>query len=179
MANPVGFNPATGVGGIAMPSGGSMSISDLILMVGIQSMQVNDSKVQIAYQQIQKNNRIMKNLNDAMALANTNAATGGQNPETIMFQYVDPDTGKPVKTTLGTFLRANGITPNSGNLSKEQWQEVSTKLKNISDSMGGNNQIDMMKLQSTLNKLNEMSQMVSNNMSKLNQMMMSIIGNMR
>ncbi len=52
-------------------------------------------------------------------------------------------------------------------------------LKTTSDGIGSVNTIDMTKLQSAINKMNEMTQLVSNNLSKFNSMNMAIIGNLR
>lgn len=158
------------------------SIADIILEVGIAAMQANEEKMEIFYGTVQQNNRQMANYNNAMAEANK-YTQGTNNFNNATFTYTDPITGATSQKNLKSFMDENKISypspDKNGNLSKEQWNIVVTNLKGASDTLGSNNQIDMMKLQSVINKQNEMSQMVSNNMSKLNQIAMSIIGNLR
>lgn len=160
-------------------------IADIILEIGIAAMHANEDKMEMFYNTVQQNNRQMANYNSAMAEANKYTQSGGDFT-CAPFTYTDPVSGRVSScTSLRWFMEKNGIPfPSPGGsdgcqLTKEQWNIVVTNLKGASDTLGSTNQIDMMKLQSVINKQNEMSQMVSNNMSKLNQISMSITGNMR
>lgn len=163
----------SGVGGLEgaghLPP--QMSISEILLMIGIEAMDANDERIRVAYAKVQQNNKDLQELNKAMAyLASHNE------------QALDPKAEIGGGLKLEDVLTKFGIsfTPNKeGKIDKSEFKRIESSVKGSSDALGGTNQIDMMKLQSTLNKQNEMSQMVSNNMSKINQMAMSIIGNMR
>ncbi|NEX17289.1 MAG: hypothetical protein C1943_11805 [Halochromatium sp.] len=148
-----------------------MSISEILLMIGIAAMDANDDRIRLAYAKVQQNNKDLQELNKAMAYLAAHKD-----------QALDKDADIGDGRKLGDVLDKFGISykaDGKGMISKDQFAKIETAVKGASDALGGTNQIDMMKLQSTLNKQNEMSQMVSNNMSKLNQMAMSIIGNMR
>lgn len=157
------------------------NIADIILAVGIAAMDANDDKIRLFYGKVEQNNRQMANYNKAMSAANNYTQSGGElNDNEPKMSYTDPQTGETKDISLKEFMDINGINyPKTGKLSKEEWNIVVTNLKSGSDTLGSTNQIDMMKLQSVMNKQNEMTQMVSNNISKLNQISMSIIGNLR
>jgi hypothetical protein len=152
-----------------------MSISEILLMIGIAAMDANDDRIRLAYAKVQQNNKDLQELNKAMAYL-----AAHKDKDLNKNDVIDPSAKPPLK--LGDVLDKFGVAYSAGTdgkIGKDQFAKIETAVKGASDALGGTNQIDMMKLQSTLNKQNEMSQMVSNNMSKLNQMTMSIIGNMR
>lgn len=64
-------------------------------------------------------------------------------------------------------------------LDASQWQEVEKNLKDTSDSAGTMAQQDHLRLSNALNEYNELTQMVSNNLNKITQMNLNVIGNMR
>lgn len=160
-----------------------MSISEIILMVGIESMNANDDKIVAAYQKVQGNNEKLKEYNKLLAYLAEHKDKDMKLDDKI------GDTGKTLKQLLDDnhieYTKATRTEKIDGRdvtydyVPKEQESKLETLVKGASDALGGTNQIDMMKLQSVLNKQNEMSQMVSNNMSKMNQMSMALIGNMR
>lgn len=180
------------VGGVSDVSAQSLSydktnISDIILAVGLESMKTSEDKINVYYKQMQQTNWKMQNLNAAMAVANTNASTPsnkGENQEKI--SYIDPTTGDSREGSVlevmhyfkDNFKKGSAINGETA-LSKEQWSSIANNLKAASDNLGSTSQMEMMKLQSCVNKLNELSQAISNNMNKFNQMVMAIIGNMR
>ncbi|WP_201221937.1 hypothetical protein [Halochromatium roseum] len=143
-------------------------------MIGIAAMDANDDRIRLAYAKVQQNNKDLQELNKAMAYL-----AAHKDKDLNKGDVIDPSAKPPL--TLGDVLDKFGVSYSAtdGKIGKDQFAKIETAVKGASDALGGTNQIDMMKLQSTLNKQNEMSQMVSNNMSKLNQMTMSIIGNMR
>lgn len=151
-----------------------MSISEILLMIGIEAMNANDDRIRLAYAKVQQNNKDLQELNKVMAYL---AAHKDQD----MWENADIGDGRKLGDVLKKFGISYQTRESNGKpfISKDDFKKIETAVKGASDALGGTNQIDMMKLQSTLNKQNEMSQMVSNNMSKLNQMAMSIIGNMR
>lgn len=64
-------------------------------------------------------------------------------------------------------------------LDENQWKEVGKNLKDTSESAGAMAQQDHLRLSNALNEYNELTQMVSNNLNKLTQMNLNVIGNMR
>lgn len=174
MSNVQGMSGVAGLEGAGqLPP--QMSISEILLMIGIEAMDANDERIRVAYAKVQQNNKDLQQLNKAMAHLAAN-----KDKDLKKSDVIDPSAKPPL--TLGDVLDKFGISYSAdatGKIDKSQFPKIETAVKGASDALGGTNQIDMMKLQSTLNKQNEMSQMVSNNMSKLNQMSMALIGNMR
>lgn len=160
-----------------------MNLSELILQIGLMSMSVLQGQLEEAYNKVADNNQFIKQANKAIeALRNRTTKDPdtkkdvNQKLEDIKFK--DPDSGK--EFTLKEFLDTHGITyKNNPPGNAEEWKNLEDAIGSASDARGGMNQIDSMKLQQTLNKTQEMSQLVSNNISKLNQTTMALIGNMR
>ncbi len=178
------------VSGVSDVSAQSLSydkpnISDIILTVGLESMKASENKLDVYYKQMQQTNRKMQNLNAAMAIANTNASNpsaNGVNKE--MIKYINLQTGDDKKQgSVYDVMRENGIPLDKvkglSALDKGDWSALANQLKLASDNLGSTSQMEMMKMQSVVNKLNEVTQAISNNMNKFNQMMMAVIGNMR
>lgn len=166
----------------------NLSLSEKIFLVGTQKSQILEGKIDVKYQEMQINNRKMQNLNFAMAVVSKYAADAKDCPKgegvTMLPKYVDPMTGKEkegggsvltVMHDCGIGSDINGATA----LTKEQWASLNAKLKAASDSLGSTSQMEMMKMQSVVNQLNEATQANSNLISKLNQIFMAIIGNLR
>jgi hypothetical protein len=165
------------------------NISDIILAVGLELMETSNAKLTVCYKQMQQTNWKMQNLNAAMAVANANATTGtstkGEGLEKI--SYIDLETGdsRPgsvldvIHDIAKDDLKGGSKVDGTGALTKQNWQDQASRLKVASDNLGSTSQMEMMKMQSVVNKLNEVTQAVSNNMNKFNQMLMAVIGNMR
>lgn len=134
------------------------SISDIILALGITSLMQCENKMNDFYKIVEKNNDNTKFINEMKTKL-----------ETVDIK----DLSKEEKAKIAELCRY---------ASAEQLPvkgQVLEALKNASDAIGSVNTLDMTRLQSSINKMNEMSQLVSNNLSKFNQMSMAIIGNMR
>lgn len=151
------------------------SISDIILEIGIAAIQANEDKMTFYYDIVQQNNRKLENYNNAMAVANKYTQSGGYLDDRVTFTYTDPITGKTSTKTLKSFMDENRISyPEGVMLSNEKWGIIVSNLKGASDTIGSNNQIDMMKLNSVVNKQSEMTEMIVSNESKLHQIAMTI-----
>ena len=161
------------------------NISDIILAVGLELMETSNAKLTVCYKQMQQTNWKMQNLNAAMAIANTcasNPSANGVNKE--MIKYINLQTGDDKKQgSVYDVMCENGIPLDKvkglSALDKGDWSALANQLKQASDNLGSTSQMEMMKMQSVVNKLNEVTQAISNNMNKFNQMMMAVIGNMR
>ena len=143
------------------------NMADIILELGLKAMDNNEIKMNEFYSKIEENNRKQENYNNAMAALRKDGAKMED-----AFEWLDPATGDKKKGKIGDFLENEKCTA----------KDVKTALEDVkskSDSLGNVNTQDMTRLQSVINKQNEMSQLVSNNMSKFNQMAMAIIGNLR
>ena len=162
-------------------SSANASVGDIALAVGIESLNTYDDKVNQYYKMVHMENIQMQNLNNAMALAQSQTNVSNATSSQQTFKYTDPETGATSDMKLKDFMGAQSIPYPSdpdNKFSKDEWSTVVANIKTASDSLSSTNQVDMMKLQSVLNKENQMSSMTSNIMSKENTASMSIIGNM-
>lgn len=64
-------------------------------------------------------------------------------------------------------------------LSIDQWREIEQNLRDTADTSDGQTQKDQLLLSQALNHYGEITQQLSNNMSKLNQAKVAVISNMR
>ncbi|MCP3880300.1 MAG: hypothetical protein GY701_18200 [Sulfitobacter sp.] len=157
------------------------NISDVALMVGIESMNVCDDKVNQYYAMVHAENIELENMNNAMALAQSQTNVGSATSSTQTFTYKDPDTGETSQMGFKAYCDKEGIDypkDPDNKFSKDEWNSALQNVKSASDSISSTNQVDMMKLQSILNKANQSSEQTSDIMSKANSADMAIIGNM-
>ena len=157
------------------------STADIALAVGIEAMNTYEDKVNQYYKMVHMENIQMQNLNNAMELAQSQTNVSSATSSQQTFKYTDPETGATSDMKFKDFLAAQDIpypTDPDNKFSKDEWNTVLANCKSASDSISSNNQVDMMKLQSVLNKSNQMSSMTSDIMSKENTAAMGIIGNM-
>lgn len=175
----------TGVKGAGF-QGAGVDISQIIMELGLASMKIHEKKIESYYTMMQQNNRRMENLNTLMAHANTNSSKSIDTNSATELDFIDPETGTKSKMNahdlaqrVGVSISANKTDNMNTTLTPAQWKTVVENIKTKSDSLASSAQMDQTKLQQALNKLNEVTQMISNNMNKFNQMAMAIIGNMR
>jgi hypothetical protein len=124
----------------------------------------------------------MQNMNNAMEAANTAASSPPGKESDCTFTYTDPTTGQTSQMSVKDYMDQQGMQPPSdpdNYYSKDEWSLCEQNLKTASDSISSENQEDMMKLQSALNKDNAAAQQASDIMSKSSQTEMAIIGNLR
>lgn len=151
------------------------SIAQIILEIGIAAIQANEDKMRLYYDVVQQNNRKLENYNNAMAVASKYTASGGNLDSSVTFTYTNPVTGETKNMELKEFMIVNKISyPTGTMLDKDQWGIIVSNLKGASDTIGNNNQIDMMKLNSVVNDQSEMTEMIVSNESKLHQIAMTI-----
>lgn len=139
---------------------------DVMLTLGLLMMQTYDEKLNGYLTDMKSRNYQMQNVNKAL-IALRNGGTAD-----TQFDFAQSD-GTTIKKTLGAFMTENNIT-----FSNDKTTNIDN-MKTLSDTLGSTSQIEQQKMQSVLNKYNEVTQMVSNIMNKFSQMAMSIIGNMR
>ena len=159
--------------------------SDVVLAVGIESMNAYEGKVNQYYKMVHRQNVLMANLNKCMEFAQSKQGIDHGVRVDTGIHLTNPDTDEPEYVVLSTYLQDQGValpskldTARDRNWNKDQWKVALDNMKTASDSISSGNQVDMMKLQSVLNKSNQMSSMTSDIMSKANTAAMGIIGNM-
>jgi len=157
------------------------SLADIALAMGIESMNVYDDKVNQYYSMVHAENVQLENMNNAMELAQSQTNVSSATSSTQTFTYTDPDTGATSQMGFKAYCSQEGIDVPSdpdNKFDKDEWNTVLQNVKTASDSISSTNQVDMMKLQSVLNKANQAATQASDIMSKENTANMGIIGNM-
>lgn len=149
----------------------NIDISDIALAVGLESMQAYDQKVQGYYEKVHKENVELANLNNAMEAAQTNADSPSGKTSDATFQYTDLSTDPPTTKDMSVsdFMDQMGISrPGDPDnyYDKNEWNTVLSNLKTESDTLSSTSQVDMMKLQSLLNKQQQAEAAASSIMKK-------------
>ena len=168
--------------GLSLPGSGEIDLATLMFTVQSERATLLDSMVRDQAAKIQYNNERLKELNQAMSLANKYGESGGD-LDNVNITALNTTTGQMETTSLQTFLDRRGVTtPNDdgdGNYSKEEIALVTTNIKNSIDSLTSTSQLDMTQLQSTMNKYNQTFEALSNFISKYFQSLNTITGNIR
>lgn len=162
-------------------SADSMTLDSLMLAVMSERTTLLDDQVRGQAEQIRYNNERLKELNGAMSMANQFTESGGK-PSELSVTALNTTTGQVESMSLKSFMDQRGIEyPDDPDnyYSKEEWGIVVTNLKNSVDSLTSTSQLDMTMLQSTMNKYNQTFEALSNFISKYNQSLSTITGNLR
>lgn len=168
--------------GNALPAWEEIDLATLMFTVQTERADLLDGMVRDQAAKIQYNNERLKEFNQAMSLANQYGESGGD-LDNVTMEALNFNTGEIETMSVQAFLNSRGVsTPNDdgdGNYSKEEINLVVTNIKNSVDSLTSSSQLDMTQLQSTMNKYNQTFEALTNFISKYNQTLSTIIGNLR
>ncbi|MFO1349198.1 MAG: hypothetical protein U1F68_00365 [Gammaproteobacteria bacterium] len=171
-------NSVQSLGGDNFRVGGqSMDFETLVL--SIQSERANLLESQLADQAktIQDRNALIAQANDVLAkakAAQNNAAAnnivgGDVNSDNAMTQFF--------KDNNLSFENKNSAGQIVGN--KDQWDVYIQRIKNFTDKLNSSSQMDMIRLQSLMNKRDQAFEMMTNVLQKTSKLNSDIISNMR
>lgn len=182
-----------------LPTWQELDLATLMFMVQSGRAELLDEMVRDQAEKIRYNNERLKELNQAMSEVNQYGESGG----TALGEKItalDLQTGETSEMSVGEFLRSRDIAlPKSSNLdnlveggitlppemadaaiyTKEEIALITASIKNSIDSLTSSSQLDMTQLQATMNKYNQTFEALTNFISKYNQTLSSIIGNLR
>lgn len=182
MTGPIGG--AGAVGGY-VPISNEVDLSTLMFTVQSERASLLDGMVREQAAKIQYNNERLKELNQAMSLANAQSQSEDGGKLDGKLNALDPATGQIREYTLSEFLADRGVTlpdkpeGDDGKYTKEQLGVITTNIKNSIDSLTSTSQLDMTQLQSTMSKYNQTFEALSNFISKYFQSLQTITGNLR
>ncbi|MFO1349199.1 MAG: hypothetical protein U1F68_00370 [Gammaproteobacteria bacterium] len=152
---------------------GGQTLDFETLVLSIQSERANLLEAQLADQA-----KAIQDRNDLIAKANaflneaSNVATKSTDTQ--------PSTGS---AALRQFLVDNKIPFGNGGdpltLLKPEWDAVTQGIKNLTDKLNSSSQMDMIRLQSLMNKRDQAFEMMTNVLQKTSKLNSDIISNMR
>ncbi|HAO34508.1 MAG TPA: hypothetical protein DCQ84_16405 [Candidatus Competibacteraceae bacterium] len=151
--------------------GQTIDFETLILSVQTQRANLLESQLADQAQEIQKRNDMIAKVNDMLNEAKN---VGARSTDT------NPSTGS---AALRQFLVDNKIPfGNGGNpltLLRGEWDAVAQGLKNLTDKLNSQSQMDMIRLQSLMNKRDQAFEMMTNVLQKTSKLNGDIVANMR
>ena len=171
-------NSVQSLGGDSFRVGGqTMDFETLVL--SIQSERANLLEEQLADQAkaIQDRNALIAQANDVLAKAK--AAQNNAAANNIVGGDINSD------NEMTQFFQDNGIPFDSKNSvgqivgTKDQWDVYIQRIKNFTDKLNSSSQMDMIRLQSLMNKRDQAFEMMTNVLQKTSKLNSDIISNMR
>ncbi|WP_028879843.1 hypothetical protein [Terasakiella pusilla] len=176
---------AVGSSGIvygASQSQGDFDVGTLMMMLSLERADSLESQLKDQANQ-------MKNINDEIKMANHFMAEARRLKESAGDEVSNESSATPFKMADGTtvtmteFFKSRGVskdtTGNDTKHNKGEWDVNIEHIKTHADSLNSTSQLEMIRLQSLMNKRNQAFEMASNVMNKLSGVMDKIIGNMR
>jgi hypothetical protein len=140
--------------------------SEAAVATGIATMDYYGNDVQNYYDQVQKDDTELSNMNNAEAALN--AATPPCDPNDITFQYTDPndpDAG-PQTMSVAEFMQDNNIpmppTDANGDWDQDDLNNANSNIDTASNTISDTTQEDQLQLQQSLNKYNAAAELFSN-----------------
>lgn len=153
---------------------GGQTVDFETLIMSVQTERANLLESQLADQAkaIQDRNALIAQANDMLARAQQLKNQAAQNNNAT-------DGGADMKA----FFDQNGIkydtTGNDMINNKDEWDVAIQGLKNFTDKLNSNSQMDMIRLQSLMNKRDQAFEMMTNVLQKTSKLNGDIISNMR
>lgn len=179
------------------PTSAKPDLNAILLMVGIESIKATQESMKLNYDKVVQNNREMENFNAAMRTMRTEKRKCSREHDPkfteTKFDITLPD-GSVKKISLADFMQRYPQIPLShrdevlggksgagmdGGVSSWIWEDALENVRSFTDSKSGSNQLDVQNLNALVSRMNDMANMVSSNMSKIAQQMLTISGNMR
>lgn len=154
------------------------SLADLAFMVLSERATIMDTAIRTQMKQIENNNIYASDLTAAMNGVNAYSEKGGALDKITVID------SKGKSKDIATFLTENNISFPAGkkasdSLSKEEIGIVVKAINGKIESLASSTQLDIIQLQSSMTKYNQVFDMLSNILSKLAQSQQTIIGNIR
>jgi hypothetical protein len=165
-------NRVLGVTGVNLSK---VDIQTLIFLVYAKAAKLEENSIRQTALEIERNNRIVDNLQAAMTAANNEALAGdkmkGFPSDVRIPNYTDPDTGDQKypdeNNRLDALAKKYGVpvpgnTPwRNDNDGKESWKQFASSFKTKADTFTGQNQLSMSQMQASTQKMNQDYSLIS------------------
>jgi hypothetical protein len=147
------------------------------LLIQMERHNILQTQVQDQFKDMQKRNEWLKGATDAlnaMRSARPDTDKGEADLSAIVLGQRD---GK--NFTVGQFMSENGIKMDTGKISQNKVDQAIANLKSSIDTVNTNSQLDMVRMQGLMDKMNQATDFMTNWISKNSKSMDSIVGNIR
>jgi hypothetical protein len=156
--------------------GGSVNIPEMGLLVQMERHNILQTQVQDQFKDMQKRNEWLKVATDALNSLRSARQSGDKDPSIPLSKVDWP--GLP-KQNLEQFFWQNGIAYPPRWLNQADVDTCIANLKSSIDTVNTNSQLDMVRMQGLMDKLNQATDFMTNWISKNSKTMDSIVGNIR
>lgn len=160
--------------------GAEMSIPELMMAIQMERSNVLDTQIKDQMGEMQKRNEWLRDANaalGAMRAARPTSEDGGA------VSYGTFTNSKGESTNVHDWMLANGVdvetTGNDKIGVQTEFDQAIQNLKSSIDTVNSTSQMDMIRLQSLMDKRNQTMDLLSNTLSKTGKSLDTIVGNMR
>ena len=165
---------------IAQQFGASMSIPELMMSIQMERANTLDSQIQGQMKDMQKRNEWLRDANAALN-AMRNARPTEEDADAVSYGTFTNSKGEDVN--VHDFMKGNGIDIEEKGADKigtqVEFDAAIQNLKTSIDTINSTSQMDMIRLQSLMDKRNQTMDLLSNTLSKTGKSLDTIVGNMR
>lgn len=167
------IDSVSNAGGVAGSSANysEMTLDELMTLVMSERTEVLDEQIRDRIAELDAKNQQLQKLNTSVAEVSNNITELDDDTDTK--KTVSPETNAMIQSHAGDYYKSDG------KYNKEDLEKIKETMKTAADNLSSTSQLDMTKLQSTMNKYNQSFELLSNFISKYAQSLNSIIGNMR
>ncbi len=159
-------------------AGQTMDLQDLI-------MAIESKRADLLDKQLADQVNRMKQLNEKIALANKMLAYARTQQSSVLKGGVSKDDSKIVADNMSfrQWAQQNGISLRDANdddlHNKDEWSAIIENVKGHLNTLNSTSQMEMIRLQSLMNKRNQAYELMTNALQKLSGSVDKIIGNIR
>jgi pimeloyl-CoA synthetase len=161
----------TGSSSVAGVDRSQMNLGDLIMLIQSERAELLESQLQDQVKQMQYINAKIKEANDWLAQARS-----------LKEQATDKKCSEEPQA-MRDWADANGINMSDVNNdklhTKSEWEGPIASIKAHIDGLNSSSQMEMIRLQSLMNKRNQAFEMMTNALNKISGSMDKVIGNIR
>jgi hypothetical protein len=162
--------------------GASPNIPEMGLLVQMERANILQTQVKDQFKDMQARNQWLKEATDALNVlrANRQEKSDGaaKGLSTMTIQHAKPD-GSMGSMNLEEFFKSNGIAYPARALTQADFDTVISNLKASIDTVNTNSQMDMVRMQGLMDKMNQSFDFMTNWIGKNSKSMDSIIGGIR
>lgn len=155
--------------------GSNVNIPEMGLLIQMERHSILQTQVQDQFKDMQKRNEWLKGASDM--LNNLRALRPDSEGGTI------PDNKKAEFEAIKKFFGENGVkVPDPSGDGKMKQNQIDTMINNLKttiDTVNTNSQLDMVRMQGLMDKMNQATDFMTNWISKNSKTMDSIVGNIR
>jgi hypothetical protein len=165
-------NPYASSVNVMSQFGSGVNIPEMGLLIQMERNNILQSQVQDQFKDMQKRNEWLKEATEALNLLRSNRPNDTNSTKGLSTMSING-------TNLEDYFKKNGIAYPPRALNQADFDTCISNLKASIDTVNTNSQLDMVRMQGLMDKLNQTVDFMTNWISKNDKTMDSIISNIR